>query len=105
MLVHMGGSMLFKDSTATLPIVVCAAALCAGALVSLQAQAVPGGRGGAAGIFAAADVNKDGYVTRGEFKALFAKWHRNADRSEEHTSELQSLRHLVCRLLLEKKKT
>src|SRR5262245_63871234 len=28
-------------------------------------------------------------------------WNR---RSEEHTSELQSLRHLVCRLLLEKKK-
>src|SRR2546425_3746627 len=31
--------------------------------------------------------------------------HRNADvRSEEHTSELQSLAYLVCRLLLEKKK-
>src|SRR5262245_62389608 len=29
---------------------------------------------------------------------------RNDGRSEEHTSELQSLRHLVCRLLLEKKK-
>src|SRR5205814_10510815 len=28
----------------------------------------------------------------------------NDSRSEEHTSELQSLRHLVCRLLLEKKK-
>src|SRR5687767_15492697 len=28
-------------------------------------------------------------------------WH---DRSEEHTSELQSLAYLVCRLLLEKKK-
>src|SRR5437899_4920643 len=28
----------------------------------------------------------------------------SAFRSEEHTSELQSLRHLVCRLLLEKKK-
>src|ERR1035438_10819063 len=28
-----------------------------------------------------------------------------ARRSEEHTSELQSLRHLVCRLLLEKNKT
>src|SRR5258705_5939815 len=28
-----------------------------------------------------------------------------AVRSEEHTSELQSLRHLVCRLLLEKKNT
>src|ERR1039458_3410968 len=26
-------------------------------------------------------------------------------RSEEHTSELQSLRHLVCRLLLEKSET
>src|SRR5258705_889554 len=29
---------------------------------------------------------------------------RTQARSEEHTSELQSLRHLVCRLLLEKKK-
>src|SRR5262245_64812627 len=29
---------------------------------------------------------------------------QTALRSEEHTSELQSLRHLVCRLLLEKKK-
>src|ERR1039458_2354145 len=28
---------------------------------------------------------------------------RSPNRSEEHTSELQSLRHLVCRLLLEKK--
>src|SRR5256884_2205998 len=28
-----------------------------------------------------------------------------ADRSEEHTSELQSRLHLVCRLLLEKKTT
>src|SRR5258705_5152894 len=30
--------------------------------------------------------------------------HPARERSEEHTSELQSLRHLVCRLLLEKKK-
>src|SRR5258705_6029949 len=30
-------------------------------------------------------------------------FHGKAARSEEHTSELQSLRHLVCRLLLEKK--
>src|SRR2546425_8321167 len=30
---------------------------------------------------------------------------RIPDRSEEHTSELQSLAYLVCRLLLEKKKT
>src|SRR5262249_61311118 len=31
-------------------------------------------------------------------------WSRNSIRSEEHTSELQSLTNLVCRLLLEKKK-
>src|SRR2546425_4018162 len=30
--------------------------------------------------------------------------HRSSPRSEEHTSELQSLAYLVCRLLLEKKK-
>src|SRR5258708_9487672 len=30
---------------------------------------------------------------------------RNSHRSEEHTSELQSPDHLVCRLLLEKKNT
>src|SRR5258708_29071863 len=32
------------------------------------------------------------------------KGRRRTDRSEEHTSELQSPDHLVCRLLLEKKK-
>src|SRR5690625_6765363 len=31
-------------------------------------------------------------------------WHRYKTRSEEHTSELQSRGHLVCRLLLEKEK-
>src|SRR5437899_8258717 len=35
---------------------------------------------------------------------LVAAYRRGRSRSEEHTSELQSLRHLVCRLLLEKKK-
>src|SRR5688500_19847248 len=35
-------------------------------------------------------------------KAIF--WMRPMDRSEEHTSELQSPCNLVCRLLLEKKK-
>src|ERR1035438_3417073 len=40
------------------------------------------------------------------FPKMAAKYHFSyeATRSEEHTSELQSLRHLVCRLLLEKKK-
>src|SRR5436853_1465455 len=37
--------------------------------------------------------------------AVATSLRRRSDvRSEEHTSELQSLRHLVCRLLLEKKK-
>src|SRR5471030_3478667 len=52
------------------------------------------------------------------YTTLFRSWYRRrpchhspqpaaphqTPRSEEHTSELQSLRHLVCRLLLEKKK-
>src|SRR5207253_6591628 len=33
-----------------------------------------------------------------------AEWSEAERRSEEHTSELQSRGHLVCRLLLEKKK-
>src|SRR2546423_11636340 len=32
------------------------------------------------------------------------QWRQESLRSEEHTSELQSLAYLVCRLLLEKKK-
>src|SRR5205814_9359945 len=45
---------------------------------------------------------------RGDFSIIRPSWQRVAlrlwwsGRSEEHTSELQSLRHLVCRLLLEK---
>src|SRR2546425_9365985 len=35
----------------------------------------------------------------------FGRHRTKHDRSEEHTSELQSLAYLVCRLLLEKKKT
>src|SRR2546422_4424572 len=40
-------------------------------------------------------------VSRFAFPAIVAQ---HGDRSEEHTSELQSRLHLVCRLLLEKKK-
>src|SRR2546422_1499134 len=40
--------------------------------------------------------------TRSESR-VWAKWAKPS-RSEEHTSELQSRLHLVCRLLLEKKK-
>src|SRR5262245_15229652 len=47
-------------------------------------------------------------IIRIEVRAIEALYIEAMDellaRSEEHTSELQSLRHLVCRLLLEKKK-
>ena len=68
-----------KDSTATLLIGICAAALCAGTLALKAQQPATGGRGGgrggaSAGVFTAVDLNKDGFVTRDELKAAFAKW-------------------------------
>src|SRR2546430_11576415 len=39
------------------------------------------------------------------FSQCIAEYKGGARRSEEHTSELQSQSNLVCRLLLEKKKT
>src|SRR5262245_64659056 len=44
-----------------------------------------------------------GPLPRSDAVDLFVQ-RADGQRSEEHTSELQSLRHLVCRLLLEKKK-
>src|SRR5262249_59445768 len=41
---------------------------------------------------------------RGEVLQRLCEERARSDRSEEHTSELQSLTNLVCRLLLEKKK-
>src|SRR5687767_12679411 len=54
--------------------------------------------------------NRIGQQNRNTICSLYACQHpariadRRKDRSEEHTSELQSLAYLVCRLLLEKKK-
>src|SRR2546425_1792397 len=44
-------------------------------------------------------------IKRASAAALSGRPSRCLRRSEEHTSELQSLAYLVCRLLLEKKKT
>src|SRR3712207_8080211 len=41
----------------------------------------------------------------GHDRLAVGRGQRLEDRSEEHTSELQSRQYLVCRLLLEKKKT
>src|SRR2546423_13817521 len=43
-------------------------------------------------------------VSSPTLQPVFCCSRRPAGRSEEHTSELQSLAYLVCRLLLEKKK-
>src|SRR2546422_3880393 len=43
-------------------------------------------------------------VTHAEIRPRFFGGTGRLERSEEHTSELQSRLHLVCRLLLEKKK-
>src|SRR2546426_6569274 len=51
---------------------------------------------GGAGFRAAAARRRSGAPRRGDARRL--------ERSEEHTSELQSPCNLVCRLLLEKKK-
>src|SRR5438046_2023757 len=54
---------------------------------------------------AADDIHVPGLtVGREAHDLVFARVHLEA-RSEEHTSELQSLTNLVCRLLLDKKKT
>src|SRR3712207_8924147 len=47
-----------------------------------------------------------GHSARGAGPPMAGHHHRGSggDRSEEHTSELQSRQYLVCRLLLEKKK-
>src|SRR2546422_7683376 len=50
------------------------------------------------------DVVGDQSLTGIQYSQRLAREHRVVDRSEEHTSELQSRLHLVCRLLLEKKK-
>src|SRR5688572_31080251 len=47
-------------------------------------------------------IYNSGFHQRNEYGGLYFFWSRKLDRSEEHTSELQSQSNLVCRLLLEK---
>src|SRR5690625_1878463 len=51
-----------------------------------------------------AEVHRGGKVYVQEYEKGHSLYPVKEDRSEEHTSELQSRGHLVCRLLLEKKK-
>src|SRR5258708_31319981 len=61
------------------------------------------GRDRAPGVAAGARVLNDGRGVQHSAERRLSEHRANA-RSEEHTSELQSPDHLVCRLLLEKKK-
>src|SRR2546422_8952304 len=47
---------------------------------------------------------RPGWAHPGSSSSEWEEYRRVGERSEEHTSELQSRLHLVCRLLLEKKK-
>src|SRR2546425_9158025 len=48
--------------------------------------------------------NRDEPLLERRLRGKWECWNDGKKRSEEHTSELQSLAYLVCRLLLEKKK-
>src|SRR5947208_5307151 len=76
------------------------------AVCSIDDQSRRGQRGGFSGESCARRRRAGGRGTRGRSRWSHARplqsgW---SVRSEEHTSELQSPDHLVCRLLLEKKK-
>src|SRR3712207_8312738 len=50
-------------------------------------------------------TSRSSFVTPAVFRTASCSSDTGSPRSEEHTSELQSRQYLVCRLLLEKKKT
>src|SRR5437879_2769439 len=68
-------------------------------------RAMPTGRIVGCVIHLAASTPEPGLISHNMGKRLILGEPGGANRSEEHTSELQSPMYLVCRLLLEKKKT
>src|SRR2546429_1193900 len=77
----------------------------------LRLRGPPVGQGGRVHWILGSRSFKDGSLKQmatpakeGAMRKFFARDQRPQFRSEEHTSELQSRLHLVCRLLLEKKK-
>src|SRR5258705_9605140 len=71
--------------------------------ISVRSCSGRGGLRGATFSCMAVSPNKSRFCARGRLSESSSSL-RKSFRSEEHTSELQSLRHLLCRLLLEKKK-
>src|SRR2546425_8629145 len=76
---------------------------------TLRSSTIDGGGTAAAGgrflIGATAGQPDAGVATGGSYRLDGGFWAAGGARSEEHTSELQSLAYLVCRLLLEKKQS
>src|SRR5262245_1024778 len=70
--------------------------------ITRQLGGEPADATGVANRVAAGDLSREIALQPGDSSSLMASMARMqaAIRSEEHTSELQSLRHLVCRLLL-----
>src|SRR2546429_3116193 len=62
------------------------------------------GRESASGVGAHSSCRGKTHVRRHHLHGKRQDVYKRRSRSEEHTSELQSRLHLVCRLLLEKKK-
>src|SRR5690625_7941303 len=94
------------DAVSTAPVV--AAGLIGGWLIARETGIRPlGGVAlGAAGLYAGRTwLARRGAATTAVLGATYVLGFGLSHRSEEHTSELQSRGHLVCRLLLEKKKT
>src|SRR3989442_4582587 len=85
------------------PIAKVAAKLAVGYTLDEIANDVTGGLGGQ--FMPASFEPTIDYVVTKVPRFAFEKFPQASDRSEEHTSELQSRPHLVCRLLLEKKKS
>src|SRR5687768_18006803 len=61
--------------------------------------------GGMGAIYLGKKLGAGGFEKEVVLKQLLPEFTQQPERSEEHTSEFQSRLHLVCRLLLEKKKT
>src|ERR1035441_489020 len=73
---------------------------CLPLLIALSIVVVPSGMGGVC-ISDSHGILPETLYSGVYFIAPLGEHVQTFDRSEEHTSELQSLRHLVCRLLLE----
>src|SRR2546422_5476934 len=103
---HFAGGTLMQVRARQISVI--AMAVLVAGLLAPPAMAVPLAPGGSSIVIGSATDPFVGGTQLASISAPFAAFDfagvLTQDRSEEHTSELQSRLHLVCRLLLEKKK-